>query len=255
MTVTMSLPSFSGRLASSIAAQTFAPAEIPPRMPSSVPSRLRDLDGVVEGGIDDLVVDFRIEHLGHEIRSETLDLVRPGVSAGEDRGVFRFDADDPYPGFAFLEPVTHPGQCSAGADPGDEDVDRAVGVRPDLLGGRRRVDLRVGGVGELIGCHRVVGVGDDLLRLGHRAGHALGAGVNTISAPNARSITRRSVDMVSGMVRITLYPRAAPTIASAMPVLPLVASTMVPPGRSSPERSAASTIATPMRSLTLCAGL
>ena len=61
--------------------------------------------------------------------------------------------------------------------------------------------------------------------------------------------------MVSGMVRITLYPRAAPTIASAMPVLPLVASTIVPPGCSSPDFSAASMIATPMRSLTLLAGL
>nr|CRL71098.1 hypothetical protein CPGR_00606 [Mycolicibacter nonchromogenicus] len=61
--------------------------------------------------------------------------------------------------------------------------------------------------------------------------------------------------MVSGMVRITLYPRAAPTIARAIPVLPLVASTMVAPGRSWPDFSAASMIETPMRSLTLLAGL
>ena len=40
-----------------------------------------------------------------------------------------------------------------------------------------------------------------------------------------------------------------------MPVLPDVASTMVPPGLSSPERSAASMIETPMRSLTELAGL
>jgi hypothetical protein len=40
-----------------------------------------------------------------------------------------------------------------------------------------------------------------------------------------------------------------------MPVLPEVASTIVPPGFSSPERSAASTIATPMRSFTELAGL
>ena len=44
-------------------------------------------------------------------------------------------------------------------------------------------------------------------------------------------------------------------MASAMPVLPLVASTMVPPGLSSPDASAASIIETPMRSLTLLAGL
>ena len=43
-------------------------------------------------------------------------------------------------------------------------------------------------------------------------------------------------------------------MASAMPVLPEVASTIVPPGLSSPERSAASTIETPMRSFTELAG-
>src|SRR5689334_11689364 len=39
-----------------------------------------------------------------------------------------------------------------------------------------------------------------------------------------------------------------------MPVLPLVASTIVPPGLSSPERSAALTMDTPIRSLTEAAG-
>jgi hypothetical protein len=40
-----------------------------------------------------------------------------------------------------------------------------------------------------------------------------------------------------------------------MPVLPEVPSTIVPPGFSSPDASAASTMATPMRSLTELAGL
>ena len=44
-------------------------------------------------------------------------------------------------------------------------------------------------------------------------------------------------------------------MARAIPVFPAVASTIVPPGRSSPDASAASTIATPMRSLTELAGL
>jgi hypothetical protein len=39
-------------------------------------------------------------------------------------------------------------------------------------------------------------------------------------------------------------------MASPAPVLPLVGSTMVPPGLSSPERSARSTMARPIRSLT-----
>ena len=44
-------------------------------------------------------------------------------------------------------------------------------------------------------------------------------------------------------------------MARAIPVLPLVGSTMVPPGFSSPEASAASTMAMPMRSFTLLDGL
>ena len=61
--------------------------------------------------------------------------------------------------------------------------------------------------------------------------------------------------MVSGIVMISLYPRAAAANARAMPVLPLVPSTIVPPGFSAPAASAASRIATPMRSFTLAAGL
>ena len=57
------------------------------------------------------------------------------------------------------------------------------------------------------------------------------------------------------MVRMTWYPRAAPTMARAMPVFPEVPSTMVPPGLSCPEASAASMIALPMRSFTELAGL
>ena len=82
-----------------------------------------------------------------------------------------------------------------------------------------------------------------------------GPGVSTSSAPKARSTARRSFEKVSGSAMITLYPRAAPTQASAIPVLPEVASTMVPPGLSEPSASAASTIATPMRSFTDFAGL
>jgi hypothetical protein len=44
-------------------------------------------------------------------------------------------------------------------------------------------------------------------------------------------------------------------MASAIPVLPLVASTIVPPALSSPDLSAASTIDTPIRSFTELAGL
>src|ERR1700722_8926927 len=50
------------------------------------------------------------------------------------------------------------------------------------------------------------------------------------------------------------YPRIAAAIAKPVPVLPLVGSTIVPPGLSKPWRSAASSIATAGRSLTLPPG-
>src|SRR3954453_11287258 len=62
--------------------------------------------------------------------------------------------------------------------------------------------------------------------------------------------------MPCGRVSTRSYPRAAHTKASAIPVLPLVASTIVVrPGSIRPSASAASIIATPMRSLTDPPGL
>jgi hypothetical protein len=56
------------------------------------------------------------------------------------------------------------------------------------------------------------------------------------------------------MVSNNLYPRTALTNANAIPVLPLVGSTMVAPGLILPSRSAASIMATPIRSLTEASG-
>src|SRR5436190_7457403 len=75
------------------------------------------------------------------------------------------------------------------------------------------------------------------------------------SAPSARSSRAFSCDILSGIVKMQRYPFTAAAIASPTPVLPLVASTIKPPGLSRPSRSAASIIARPMRSLTEPPGL
>jgi len=80
-------------------------------------------------------------------------------------------------------------------------------------------------------------------------------GVNTRWAPSAFNRLRRSILIVSGIVRTNLYPLAAETKASPTPVFPLVGSMMVAPGFSSPFFSASSIIARAMRSFTLPAGL
>ena len=61
--------------------------------------------------------------------------------------------------------------------------------------------------------------------------------------------------MLSGIVRISRYPLAAQTKASAIPVLPEVGSIRVVPGLMRPSRSAASIMEIPMRSLTEPKGL
>src|SRR5947208_2757774 len=75
------------------------------------------------------------------------------------------------------------------------------------------------------------------------------------SAPSARSSRAFSCDIVSGMVKTQRYPFTAAASASPTPVLPDVASTIRPPGLRRPSRSAASIIATPMRSFTDPPGL
>ena len=83
----------------------------------------------------------------------------------------------------------------------------------------------------------------------------LGPSVRMSRAPRILSSLRRSLLIVSGMVRMSLSPLAAATKASAIPVLPLVGSIRTVSLLIFPDFSASSIIANPMRSLTLESGL
>ena len=80
-------------------------------------------------------------------------------------------------------------------------------------------------------------------------------GVNTTLAPRNRINFLRSMEKLSAIVTTKGYPLAAQTMASPIPVLPLVASTTVCPGFSVPRNSASSMILIAKRSLTDPAGL
>ena len=82
-----------------------------------------------------------------------------------------------------------------------------------------------------------------------------GPSVSTTRAPRILRILRRSIVIVSGMVRMSLMPLAAATNASAMPVLPLVGSISTVFLVILPDLSPSSIIESPMRSLTLESGL
>ena len=131
--------------------------------------------GVVVLDGDDLVVDPGVEDVGHKAGADTLDLVRAGLALGEHRGGGGLDGDDLNLGVLLLEELAHAGHSAAGADAGDEDVDLAVGVIPDLGAGRGLVDGGVGGVHELAGDNAVGGLLLQLLGLGDGTLHALGA--------------------------------------------------------------------------------
>ena len=65
----------------------------------------------------------------------------------------------------------------------------------------------------------------------------------------------RSIEAFAGRHSFTLYPRAAPIIAYAMPVLPLVESRMVRSGCQPPERSPSRIMLSAGRSFTEPPGL
>ena len=157
---TMVLPAFSGCLARRTATAAAAPLEMPDRMPSSLRQAARVDDRLLVGDLLDRVDQREIEHIGHEARADALDLVRAGLERlagallGQDRargGLHRHRKDRLALGV--LDVARDAGDRAAGADAGDENVDRAVGVVPDLRTGGLFVDRRIGRVLELLQQH------------------------------------------------------------------------------------------------------
>src|SRR5262249_11788383 len=93
------------------------------------------VEGVVLGDGDDLVDGGAVQVLGDEARADALNGVIAGLFPGEDGGFGRLDGDDLHAGFAFFQVLADAADGAAGADAGDEDVDAAAGVLPDLDAG------------------------------------------------------------------------------------------------------------------------
>ena len=87
-------------------------------------------------------------------------------------------------GHAGLSTSAQAGDVAAGADAGDDRVERGVGeIAQDFLRGGAAVDFDVGRVLELLRHPRAFGRGDDLLGARDRALHALLLGVRSNVAP------------------------------------------------------------------------
>lgn len=92
---------------------------------------------------------------------------------------------------------------------------------------------RGGGVGDgVVGVHDLQPVVARHVR--HLGFIPLVPGVSTTSAPSAFKRLRRSILIVSGIVKTNLYPFTLDTKASPTPVLPLVGSMMVASGFNAP---------------------
>eukprot|EP00964_Phaeocystis_antarctica_P049540 scaffold28733_cov75-Phaeocystis_antarctica.AAC.6 len=131
--------------------------------------RARGGAGVVVGHLHHLVDEAEVGVARHEARADALDLVRALVlAAREDGAAHRLERHELALGLERLDVLRAAGQRAARADAGDEDVDLAQGVRPDLRARGLAVDLGVVGVVELLeqlACSR----GGRVLELGARA--------------------------------------------------------------------------------------
>jgi len=76
--------------------------------------------------------------------------MRSAFSAGKDRGSLRLDGNHSYLGFAFFEHFANAGDGAASADASNEDIDHAIRIAPNLLGGGAAVNFRICRVAELV---------------------------------------------------------------------------------------------------------
>ena len=98
--------------------------------------------------------------------------MRAGGAAGQQGRLGGLNGDDVHVRVLLLENLRDARDGAARANAGDEDVNLAVGVGPDLLAGVRHVGGRVSGVGELGGDDRAGTLGGDALGLGDSGGDA-----------------------------------------------------------------------------------
>ena len=109
---------------------------------------IADLDALGDLNVSSAV--FEMEIARNESGTGSLDLVRAGLHglAGEglidDRGCLGLDGDGLEAGLARLEDFGHTSDRTTRTDSGDEDVDLAIGVGPQLFSGGFRVNGRIG---------------------------------------------------------------------------------------------------------------
>ncbi len=116
-----------------------------------------DVKGHVDGRAFEVLGDAALADAFGDRGSLGLELA--GGEIGVEPGAGRVGERDGDALALGLQAARDAAERAAGADCGDEAVDLARGVGPDLFGGGRRVDVAVGGVVELVGPYRAAGLG------------------------------------------------------------------------------------------------
>ena len=106
--------------------------------------------GVVVLDGDDLVIDLGVEDVGHKAGADTLDLVRAGLTAGQQWRIAGFDGDDLDTRIFFFQVSASTADSTACAYAGNENVDFAVGIAPDFGAGGCFMDGRIGRINKIV---------------------------------------------------------------------------------------------------------
>lgn len=89
-------------------------------------------DGLITGNQQDLVNDGLVEVIRDKARAPALDLVRGLVTLSNDGGLGGLGTEDLDLGILLLEVLASARDGAAGTDTGDDGVDLALGIVPDL---------------------------------------------------------------------------------------------------------------------------
>ena len=118
----MVLPSFSGRLASSMAAHSGSAGGNTYQHALRAADQLAGGKGVLVGNGDDLVIDLGVQHVGDKARADALNLVRTGDALATAQGRSSGSTATTFTaGFCALQVFAHAGDGAAGADARDKD--------------------------------------------------------------------------------------------------------------------------------------
>ena len=178
---------------------------MPQGMPSSLAARRAMAKAVSFADAHHFVDQLALENARHEAGADALNAMRAGQAARQHGAVFRLDSDHLQASFTRLQHFADAGDGAAGTDAGNHGIDRAVAVAPDFLGGRMMVrppdwpgSRTAAGSARRATSFVILSRGSSAPRM------PFAAGVSSMVAPSSISILRRSIDMLSGMVRISL---------------------------------------------------